>query len=167
MFLRIKVWMNRFYEKKCVGMRKVLLKDGYCVFPSDWIVLDNIFGAPEDCMYAGYVVNSNKSYGTPHFVFFSNKYHSSEYDSEFRSRVLEECEMVYPDIRKLLEMHVPDTGKREDDEAWEKAPDIHLVYIREKGDPAYWGPKNRNTLPSNGEMIVRSFWYRVKQKLAQ
>ncbi len=142
------------------GMRKIMLKEGYCIFPSDWIVLGNIFGAPEECMYAGVVESRNSSiYGIPHFLFFCNKKYAREYDDKLEDKVYAECEKVFPEFKKFYNMQIHLTKEEEKDiekmNEWSKAPCFGLFHLVEKGDPLYWNALRPDYTPPAGAMIVR------------
>lgn len=142
------------------GMRKIMLKEGYCIFPSDWIVLGNIFGAPEECMYAGVVESRNHSiYGIPHFLFFCDKKYAREYDDELEDKVYAECEKVFPEFKKFYNMQIHLTKEEEKDiekmTEWSKAPCFGLFHLVEKGDPLYWNALRPDYIPPAGAMIVR------------
>ncbi len=143
------------------SMRQIMLKEGYCIFPADWIVLGNIWGTPEECMYAGVVESRNFSvYGIPHFLFFSNKKYACEYDEEFKAKVYAECERVFPEFNKFFNMQIYLTKEEENDKdklaEWDKAPSFGLFHLVEKGDPMYWNALRPDYIPPAGAMIVRS-----------
>ena len=143
------------------NMKKMMLKNGYCIFPNDWIILGNICGEPEDCMYAGVVESRNSAiYGIPHFLFFCDKKYAREYDEELKAKVYAECERVFPQFKKLFNMQINLTIEEEKDmdkmAEWEKAPCFGLFHLVEKGDPMYWNALRPDYIPPAGAMIVRT-----------
>ena len=149
------------YDLSKANMRKIMLKEGYCIFPTDWIVLGSIFGTPEECMYAGVVESRNSSvYGIPHFLFFCDKKYAREYDEKMEAKVYAECERVFPEFKKFFNMQIILTEEEEKDmdklAEWDKAPCFGLFHLVEKGDPKYWNALRPDYIPPAGAMIVRS-----------
>ena len=70
-------------------MKKVFLKEGYVIFPEDWIILPDIYDSPDKCLYAGVVESRNsEKYKIPHFVFFSNYRYGADYPTDLDDKVL-------------------------------------------------------------------------------
>lgn len=143
------------------NMKKIQLKDGYCIVPKDFVILGDIFGRPEECLYAGVVESRNsKTYGIPQFLFFCNTKYAREYTDELEAKVYKECEKVFPEFKKLYNMQIDLKPEEENDEnriaEWDKAPRFGMFHLVEKGDPVYWNSLNPNYNPPYGAMIVRT-----------
>lgn len=144
-------------------MRMVFLKEGYTIFPEDWIILEDICGRPEDCMYAGVVESRNcEKYHIPHFVFFSDYKYGRDYPEKLEKKVYAACASAYPDFKRLfnLQRPIPDhTGTDPEGKKllkeWYDAPQFALFHLPEKGDPMYWNRITPNYDPPYGAMIIR------------
>lgn len=142
------------------GMKKTYLSNGYVTYPKDWIVLDGIFGAADNCMYAGVVESRNSiKYGIPHFIFFSNKKYQNEYTDEMEQAIYNACAKVYPRFKELFNMQQECPSRssesyEQDLLAWNEAPHFALFHIVEKDDPLYWS-SNPDYNPPAGAMIIR------------
>lgn len=146
------------------GMKKVFLKEGYVIFPEDWIILPDVYDSPDKCLYAGVVESRNsEKYHIPHFVFFSDYKYGADYPANLADKVFERCAAVYPDFKRLYNMQLPTPDiSRTDPEGlelmkkWQDAPEFGLFHIVEKDDPLYWNQVTPNYEPPYGAMIVRS-----------
>ena len=141
-------------------MQKIRIKDGYCVCPSDWVVLGEVEGKPSDCMYAGVVESRNWSrYNIPHFLFFCNVKYACDYTEDLYKKVYAEVAKAYPDFDKYLNMQVElskdDINNEKLVREWEKAPCFGLFHLVEKGDPLYWNSVTPTYVPPAGAMVVR------------
>lgn len=150
-------------------MRKVILKDAFCIFPDDWIVLKDICGKPEECSYAGVVECKNGAkYGingapVPHFIFFCNDKHASDYSDEMEAKIYKECAKAYPKFIELFNMQtdyddVDIDWNNESDikkaEAINKLPYFGLFAIPVKGEFPHWTKYNPSYTPPYGAMII-------------
>lgn len=141
-------------------MKRTYLSDGYVIYPSDWIVLPNIFGTASECKYAGVVESRNSiKYGIPHFIFFSDTKYQYEYTDEMEAQVYDACAKVYPRFKELynLQKELPKLDSpnyREELKEWDSAPKFALFSIVEKGDPLYWD-NDPDYHPPAGAMIIR------------
>lgn len=146
------------------NMQRIYLKTGYVIFPEDWIVLPDVYGSPDTCMYAGVVESRNSGqYDIPHFVFFSDYRYGSDYPAELRDKVYAQCAAVYPDFRRLYNLQIPAPDiTRTDPEGlelikkWKNAPDFGLFHIVEQYDPIYWNQYTPDYQPPYGAMIIRN-----------
>lgn len=143
------------------NMKKIQLKDGYCIVPKDFVVLGDICGRPEECLYAGVVESRNsKTYGIPQFLFFCNVKYAREYTDELEAKVYKECEKVFPEFKKYYNMQIDLKPEEENNlykiAEWDKAPRFGMFHLVEKGDPVYWNSLNPNYNPPYGAMIVRT-----------
>lgn len=147
-------------EENTRKMVRFQLKEGHCIVPQDYLVLDDIFGAPEECMYAGVVESRNsQKYGIPHFLFFCNEKYSADYSDEMEATIYDNCRKKFPDFDKYFNMQKtismeealdPKIGKE-----WMGLPCFGLFHIVEKGDPLYWTPITPDFIPPDGAMIIR------------
>ena len=145
------------------NMKKIYLKQGYVIFPSDWIILSDVCGKPEQCMYAGVVECRNaKKYRIPHFIFFSDYRNSADYPADFVDKVYAKCIVADPDIKQYYNMQqsLPDLSRSDEEgqeliRAWMDAPEFGIFSLAEKGIPPYWNVSDPNYIPPYGAMIVR------------
>lgn len=148
-------------------MRQVLLADGYCIFPDDWICLDNVFGVPADQCRSVYVVESRNSakFGIPHFVVFAPFDPEPDYmvnpsltETQI-AMIYKKCEEVYPDFRKFFNMQV--TLSREENQdmeklkIWDQAPYFAVFTMPDYNNPRFIDPFSKRFCPPDGSMIVR------------
>lgn len=150
-------------------MSKVILKDAFCIFPSDWIVLNDICGKPEECSYAGVVECKNGAkYGingdpVPHFIFFCNDKDACDYSEDMEAKIYKECAKAYPKFIELFNMQVSyknikiDWENEEDvkrAEEIDKLPFFGLFALPIKGEFPYWNKNNPYYTPPYGAMII-------------
>lgn len=144
------------------GMKITFLKDGYVQYPKDWIVLQDVFGPADSCMYAGVVESRNsEKYGIPHFIFFSNTKYGKDYTDEMHTKIYDACSKAWPDFGKYFNMQVPAryTTDMEYVKKWDAAPCFGLFHIVEKGDPMYWTDSSPDYKPPFGAMIIRNSYH--------
>ena len=150
-------------------MRKVILKDAFCIFPDDWIVLNDICGKPEECSYAGVVECKNGAkYGVngdpvPHFIFFCNDKDACDYSDEMEAKIYKECAKAYPKFIELFNMQV---SYADVDIDWNNEADVKraeeinslpffgLFAMPVKGDFPHWTKNRPNYTPPYGAMII-------------
>ena len=68
------------------SMKKIDMKDGYIIYPSDWVVLEDVLRDPKESSRASVVeVYNGRRYGMPHFLLFSNIAKNESYtEDEFK-----------------------------------------------------------------------------------
>ena len=68
------------------SMKKIDMKDGYIIYPSDWVVLEDVLRDPKESSRAsGVEVYNGRRYGMPHFLLFSNIAKNESYtEDEFK-----------------------------------------------------------------------------------
>ncbi|MGN1141099.1 MAG: hypothetical protein ACI4TF_07855 [Oliverpabstia sp.] len=147
------------------GMRITFLKDGYVIYPDDWIILDDVFGPAEECMYAGSVESRNFSkFGIPHFIYFCNVKSGKDYTDEMKTQIYNACAKAYPDFKKFYNMQIPTNhiGDNPDDSGywdrlneWNSMPCFSIFPIVEKHDPIFWNNFTPDYKPPFGAMIIR------------
>lgn len=150
--------IDRDSYKKKTGMCFTFLKNGYVTYPKDWIILENVFGPTDDCMYAGCVECRNAGkYNIPHFIFFCNQKYANEYSDEMVEKIYAACARAYPEFKKLFNMQVPNPNLKSQEslKKWNDAPCFGIFHIIEKDDPLYWHNGQPNYKPPYGAMIVR------------
>lgn len=140
------------------GMHITFLKEGYVIYPEDWIVLEDVFGPADTCMYAGVVESRNyEQYGIPHFIYFCNVKYGKDYSDDMRTRIYAACAKAFPDFKKYYNMQVlnPNMHDLREIKKWDAAPYFGLFPLVEKGDPFYWHAYNPDYKPPFGAMIIR------------
>lgn len=147
-------------------MREVLLKDGYCTFPKDWICLDKVFGTPAAECTSVYVVESRNSakYGIPHFVIFSPLSpcagFSPDITEEQKALIYERCAEAFPDFTRLFNLQVTLTGSENSDpeklKQWDAAPCFDIFNMPDLNEPRFVDPFTKRFEPPSGAMIVRN-----------
>ena len=145
-------------SEKDNSMKITFLKNGYVTYPKDWIVLDNVFGSAENCMYAGCVESRNsKKFGIPHFIFFCDMKYGKDYTDEMSEKIYSACAKAYPKFREFynMEQPMPDPHDKEALQRWNEAPCFGLFHIVEKGDPIYWHDADPDYQPPYGAVIIR------------
>lgn len=150
------------------NMRKVYLKEGYLLIPSDesWVILDNLSN-PAECMYAGVVetrepLDGKKKYHAKHYIFFSNYQYGKDYPSNYEDEIYEACCEKDPAFKEILNAVVePSYDGREilqnmtNLDAYKASPVPGLFHIVVKGDPTYWNDANPDYKPPFGAVIIR------------
>lgn len=147
------------------GMKRTYLRDGYVIYPNDWIVLNDVFGPADSCSYAGVVESRNSSeYGIPHFIFFSNAKYGRDYTDDMTDKIYEACAEAYPDFKKYwnLQLPIPDLNDEKAVDAWKKAPEFSVFHIPVKGDPIGWPREDYK--PPFGAMIIRDTYEKQVHK---
>lgn len=135
-------------------MKKIKIKDGYLIVPSDWIDIN-----PEDAEsmpYAGVIeCNNSKKYGIPHFLFHSKHKYLRDYNTDEIEKM---CANAYPDFLDIIDRQVtPERDPEHPDvilneQAYRNAPTIGYFHIYVQDDPLY----GRNYEPPAGAKIVRT-----------
>lgn len=110
---RIRVFLKQdnLIEKKENGLKIVDIKDGYAIFPSDWIIVNEELA--KSSRYVGVVeIKNGAKYNMPHFVYFSEKpiNRMSQEEDDYIDKM---CIRMYPDYAKVLCQYV--TPKYNDD----------------------------------------------------
>lgn len=86
-------------------MRKVKLKDGYLIIPSNWIVLNEDEG--NKYAYAGVVECRNSGlYNVPHFVFLNEYKYGCDYNEELYEYVHSMCIKAWPSFEDIIKKQV-------------------------------------------------------------
>ena len=140
------------------GMAITFLKEGYVIYPKDWIVLEDVFGPADSCMYAGVVECRNADrYGIPHFLYFCDEQYSKDYSDDMQARIYAACAKAYPAFKEYYNMQLPapNQGDLEALEKWNTSPSFGLFHLVVKGDPFYWHEYDPEYKPPYGAMIVR------------
>lgn len=139
-----------------------MLKNGCCIFPSDWIVLENIDGKFENCENATVVECKNGNlYNVPHFICFHNEgKYACDYPEDLEGKIYSACSKVYPDFGKIFNLQVNYSldeilNDKIKEEEYKVAPCFGLFNIVEKGDPIYWYEGNENYVPPYNAMIIK------------
>lgn len=152
------------------AMRWIKLKNGFCKYPADWIVLEDIEGKAVECDYAGVVECRNglkhglNGKPVPHFLFFCNTKYARDYSDKLQMKVFEGCRSKYPDFDRLLNMQSSlEDWERMDGNVYDlqtrrneidSLPKIGVFNIPVKGDPYYWNPSSPDYLPPYGAIVI-------------
>ena len=92
----------RVKNEEELKMKKINIKDGYLVIPSDWIVLNEDVAG--DCKYAGVVECRNHiKFDIPHFIFFTNLSCERDYDID---KINHKCCDLWPRFKDILAQQV-------------------------------------------------------------
>lgn len=148
------------------NLKEVMLLDGLCILPKEWICLDNVFGVPADQCRSAYVVESRNSakFGIPHFVVFSPDPPDYKYNPDLtpeqRATIFSACAKAFPDFTKFFNMQIELTEEEGRDfdklKIWDSAPCFEIFNIAEKASEIYIDPITREFIPPYGSMIVRT-----------
>lgn len=138
-----------YVEDEPQKMKKTEIQNGYVIFPTDWIVVDD--SNAKYCDYVGVIeVRNGKSYNAPHFVFFS-EFPINKLTDSLKDTILRKCELVHPDFRKIRSMQLEpvygDNNEILNADLWMKAPIIGFFQI-----PTYG---KDSSFPA-GAMVVKS-----------
>jgi len=138
-------------------MKKISVKDGYLIVPSDWIDINP--DQADELPYAGVIeCRNSKKYSIPHFVFHSNMKYGNEYDDLYTEHIYELCVDAYPEFKKILASQVTPIADPEhpgqylNSDEFMNAPTIGLFSIYVQGDATY----GKNYDPPAGARIIRT-----------
>lgn len=134
-------------------MKKIKLKGGYLIIPSDWIVLNEEEASMYE--YAGVVeVRRNAEFNdVPHFVFFNEYKRARDYNDVLKDKVNALCSKAYPRYKEIMEkqvvlQHDPNNpGGYLNAEEFRNAPFIGFFHLPDQGDEKD---------PTCGAMIIRT-----------
>lgn len=148
------------------NMREVMLLDGFCIFPKEWVCLDNVFGVPTDQCRSAYVVESRNSakYGIPDFIVFSPDPPDYKYNPDLspdqKRTIYDACAKAFPEFTKFYNMQVHLTEEEGRDfeklKMWDQAPCFEIFNVAEEASEIYRDPITHKFEPPAGAMIVRS-----------
>lgn len=130
------------------NMNKINMKNGYIVYPKDWVVID--YKNPNECKYAGVIsIRNGEEYHTPIFLFFSEKRINALSEGDQRE-IMECCEIEHKDFKKIRSMQVVPQynlmGEFVNRDFWAQAPIIGIFPI---------GVYGEETAYPYGAMILR------------
>ena len=133
-------------------MKKIKLKDGYLIIPSDWIVLNEDEGHLYS--YAGVIeCRNSEKYSIPHFVFLNEHKYGGDYTNSLYEKIHQMCIDTWPDFKEIINRQVnpipdPDLpGNYLNMNEFMSAPTIGYFHLPESTE-------NKN--PVCGAMIVRT-----------
>ena len=137
------------------GYSNTKLKNGFAVYPDDWIVLNE--EEAENCSYAYVIEMANREgkYNFPHFIFFSDMENVRKLDN---GKIYSMAIKAYPDFIKVLSMQVDAKFSDPDDKGitylingdlFKQAPNIGIFKIET------FGKKDISNYPF-GAMIIRN-----------
>ena len=92
-----------YTKGKNMLMRKTDMKDGYIVYPADWVVLDGVQCDAKDSVRACVIeVKNGKKYGMPHFLFFTNKDVGDPFTIDEENAIHLACIKAVPNFAQVL-----------------------------------------------------------------
>lgn len=109
-------------------MKKVQIENGYALFPSDWVCIDE--DNAKNCQYVGVIeVMNGKEYNMPHFVFFS-EFPINEIRGDSEDELYDKVENEFPKFKNIRAMQVEPVYDEDHNilnaELWRKAPTIGI-----------------------------------------
>ncbi len=135
-------------------MKKIKIKNGYLIVPSDWIDINP--DEAEEMPFAGVIeCRNSKRYGIPHFLFHTHLERACDYDSDEINKM---CVKVYPEFKDIMNRQVTPEMDPEhptvmlNEQAFMDAPTIGHFSIYVQDDPLY----GSNYKPPAGAKIVRT-----------
>lgn len=133
-------------EKKPVqsnAMARIDIKNGYAIFPKDWVILNNM--DPKKASNVGVVeVRHGSKYNIPHFVFFLDKPLEMMNDQDY-NLINQECIEAFPKFEEIINHQVQpeydDNHQLLNRELWLSAPKIGYFPILDfEGEDAGYYP---------------------------
>lgn len=155
-FLNNRNWVNLYDVKKEIKMKKINIKDGVLICPSDYVILNE--ECAKDFKYASVVEVRNANFKIPHFIYLSD-IKIGEYNIHIIKRIETMCKEKWPKFKEILDSVVepiPDPEREWEyinQEEIDAAPQIGHFEVYCQGDPNY--PVRFN--PPMGTRIVRKY----------
>ncbi len=134
-----------YTKGKNMLMRKTDMKDGYIVYPADWVVLDGVQCDAKDSVRACVIeVKNGKKYGMPHFLFFTNKDVGDPFTIDEENAIHLACIKAVPNFAQVLRdgvdqptMPMSDPRYKEAAKRFLASPIPGIFYIPATDDPYY------------------------------
>lgn len=83
-------------------LKRTDMKDGYIVYPADWVVLDGVQCDAKDSVRACVIeVKNGKKYGMPHFLFFTNKDVGDPFTIDEENAIHLACVKAVPNLHRF------------------------------------------------------------------
>lgn len=123
-------------------MKRIDLKEGYVVFPADWIIIETV--KPSQCrnVYVIEIRDRKNQYHAPHFLVLGNV-PCDKLDDYYSEQIYRKCTEAYPEFAKWMSMQVdPVYGERNENgvrkllnaEEFDNSPAISIFQLPEFGD---------------------------------
>lgn len=134
-----------YTKGKNMLMRKTDMKDGYIVYPADWVVLDGVQCDAKDSVRACVIeVKNGKKYGMPHFLFFTNKDVGDPFTIDEENAIHLACIKAVPSFAQVLRdgvdqptMPMSDPRYKEAAKRFLASPIPGIFFIPATDDPYY------------------------------
>lgn len=135
-----------YNSEKATSLKKIEMKNGYIVYPSDWVVLDGVQCDAKDSVRACVIeVKNGQKYGMPHFLFFTNKDLGNPFTKDEENSVYLGCIKAVPNFVEVLRdgvdqptMPITDPRYKEASERFLASPIPGIFYIPATDDPYYY-----------------------------
>lgn len=99
-------------DSRIKDMKRINIKDGYVVFPKDWVILN--WGNPNtsENVFVIEVVDLKNQYKMPHFIFFDESMKTVEAQKKM---IFKKAAEAYPKFGEILKMEVEPIYGEEDE----------------------------------------------------
>ena len=134
-----------YTKEKNILLKRTDMKDGYIVYPADWVVLDGVQCDAKDSVRACVIeVKNGKKYGMPHFLFFTNKDVGDPFTIDEENAIHLACVKAVPNFAQVLRdgvdqptMPMSDPRYKEATKRFLASPIPGIFYIPATDDPYY------------------------------
>ena len=136
---------DSYTKEKNISLKRTDMKDGYIVYPADWVVLDGVQCDAKDSVRACVIeVKNGKKYGMPHFLFFTNKDLGDPFTVDEENAIYLACVKAATNFAQVLRdgmdrqtMPMSDSKCREATKRFLTSPIPKIFYISATDDPYY------------------------------
>lgn len=134
-----------YTKEKNILLKRTDMKDGYIVYPADWVVLDGVQCDAKDSVRACVIeVKNGKKYGMPHFLFFTNKDVGDPFTIDEENAIYLACVKAVPNFAQVLRDGVDQPTMPMSDPRYQEAakhflasPIPGIFFIPATDDPYY------------------------------
>ena len=134
-----------YTKEKNILLKRTDMKDGYIVYPADWVVLDGVQCDAKDSVRACVIeVKNGKKYGMPHFLFFTNKDVGDPFTIDEENAIHLACVKAVPNFAQVLRdgvdqptMPMSDPRYKEAAKRFLASPIPGIFFIPATDDPYY------------------------------
>ena len=134
-----------YTKEKNILLKRTDMKDGYIVYPADWVVLDGVQCDAKDSVRACVIeVKNGKKYGMPHFLFFTNKDVGDPFTIDEENAIYLACVKAVPNFAQVLRdgvdqptMPMSDPRYQEAAKRFLASPIPGIFFIPATDDPYY------------------------------
>lgn len=141
-------WAQRspYNSEKTTSLKRIEMKNGYIVYPPDWVVLDGVQCDAKDSVRACVIeIKNGQKYDMPHFLFFTNKDLGDPFTKDEENSVYLSCIKAVPNFIEVLRdgvdrptMPITDPKYKEASERFLASPIPGIFYIPATDDPYYY-----------------------------